>query len=131
MNHIPLRILIVDDEADIYFLFDQYFKKEIDSKKLEFNYVRSAEEAIELLYHKTIPHLALILSDINLPGMNGLELLKYLKQKYPEIRVFMITAYGNAQNSQLALELGAEEIISKPIPFAYLKQLILDYSKSV
>lgn len=121
-----LRVLVIDDEEDIYLLFEQQFRLEIKNQLLEFHYARSAEEALLFLHQRIDPQLVLILSDISMPGMNGLELLKILKNAYPKITVFMITAYGDHENSKMALELGASEIISKPIDFSYLKELILD-----
>lgn len=121
------KILIVDDESDILLLFEQRFREEIRIHQLQFYYAESGEKAIELLKkQETRTHLVLILSDINMPGIRGLELLKIIKQNYPELVVFMVTAYGNAENSQLAWDYGAEEIIHKPINFDYLKNLIMD-----
>lgn len=127
MEKAILRVLVIDDEEDTYLLFEQQFRSEIKKKSLEFHYARSAEEALIFLHQPIDPQLVLILSDISMPGMNGLELLKLLKNAYPEITVFMITAYGDHENSKTALELGASEIISKPIDFSYLKELILDF----
>ena len=124
-----MKILVVDDEKDIPVLFEQRFKQEIKSGIFEFYYTFSAEEAIRYLKLKITPHLMLILSDINMPGMNGLDLLKTVKSDYPHISVFMLTAYGDAYNSQTAFEYGAEEIINKPINFIYLKNILLEFKQ--
>jgi DNA-binding NtrC family response regulator len=124
-----LRILVVDDEKDIPVLFEQRFKSEIKSGLFEFHYAFSSEEALHYLDNQLHPHLMLILSDINMPGINGLDLLKIIKRRHPSIIVIMLTAYGDAYNSQLAYEYGAEEIINKPINFLYLKNLLLDLKR--
>lgn len=131
MKEIPLKILIIDDEKDIYPLFEQQFKEEIKKNLYTFSYAHSGEEALELLKNLPHPDLALILADISMPGMSGLELLKLLKEEYPLINIFMITAYGDYQNSQLAFKLGAKEVISKPIHFPYLKKQIFQFMEEM
>lgn len=124
-----MNVLVVDDERDASFLFQQHFKKEIKAKDLIFHYALSAEEALQLLDEKLSTQLVLILSDINMPGMNGLELLKMIKQKYPHMAIFIITAYGDPENCQLAWQYGASEILNKPIDFSYLKNLIVEFRR--
>ncbi len=118
-----MKILVVDDEMDIQTLFEQRFRKEIRNKIVEFVFAFSGEEAIS--YLGRYPHEAvLILSDINMPGMSGLELLGYIKQKYsaPPPIVMMITAYGDAENYKMAIELGADDFLTKPVDFNVLKE---------
>ncbi len=118
-----MKILVVDDESDIKVLFEQRFRKEIREKVLDFAFAFSGEEALTYLNnheHETV----LILSDINMPGMSGLELLRHIKQKYhkPPPIVMMITAYGDAVNFNTAQELGADDFLTKPVDFVLLKQ---------
>jgi len=118
-----MKILVVDDERDIQALFEQKFRKEIKDKSLEFAFAFSGEEALSYL---NVPeHQAvLILSDINMPGMSGLELLHHIKQKFraPPPVVMMITAYGDADNYNKAKNLGADDFLTKPVDFNYLKE---------
>ncbi|MEA5536740.1 response regulator [Crocosphaera sp. XPORK-15E] len=118
-----MNVMVVDDEQDITLLFKQKFRKEIKQKKIDFSFVFSAEDALNSL-EQNDNHLILILADINMPGMNGLELLKIIKQEYPQIRVFMITAYGDENNYQKALEYGADDYLTKPLKFEELKEKI-------
>jgi two-component system, chemotaxis family, chemotaxis protein CheY len=118
-----MKILVVDDETDVKVLFEQRFRKEIKNNELEFAFAFSGEEA--LLYLNRLEHEAvLILSDINMPGMSGLELLAHIKQKYhkPPPVVMMITAYGDAENFNAAKELGADDFLTKPVDFTVLKE---------
>jgi CheY-like chemotaxis protein len=117
------KILVVDDEQDIQMLFEQHFRKEIKLGELEFVFSFSGEEA--LAFMKNPDHKAvLILSDINMPGMSGLELLKHIKEKYekPPPVVMMITAYGDADNYTMAMKLGADDFLTKPLDFKSLKE---------
>lgn len=118
-----MKILVVDDEKDVRFLFEQRFRKEIKNKEIEFAFAFSGEEALE--YLSTNSHQAvLILSDINMPGMSGLELLKQIKTKFkePPPMVMMITAYGDKENYNTAMALGANGFLTKPVDFAELKE---------
>ena len=118
-----MKILVVDDEKDIKDLFLQRFRKEIKEKEMELIFAFSGEEALD--YMKANEHEAvLILSDINMPGMSGLELLKHIKEKYekPPPIVMMITAYGDAENYNEAIKLGADDFLTKPVDFMALKQ---------
>ncbi|MEO6228752.1 MAG: response regulator [Ferruginibacter sp.] len=118
-----MKILVVDDEQDVKILFEQRFRKEIKNKEIEFAFAFSGEEA--LIYLGQLKHEAvLILSDINMPGMSGLDLLAHIKQKYhePPPIVMMITAYGDAENFNTAKELGADDFLTKPVDFQLLKE---------
>ncbi len=118
-----MKILVVDDEKDMQTLFQQRFRKEIRKGEMAFVFAYSGEDA--LLYLGDHEHEAvLILSDINMPGMSGLELLKHIKQKYhqPPPVVMMITAYGDAENYNTAMQLGADDFLTKPLEFDLLKE---------
>jgi CheY-like chemotaxis protein len=118
-----MKILVVDDEKDVQLLFEQRFRKEIKNGEIQFAFAFSGEDALQ--YMNTHEHEAvLILSDINMPGMSGLELLKHIKQKFhkPPPMVMMITAYGDAENFNTAKELGADDFLTKPVDFTALKE---------
>lgn len=118
-----MKILVVDDEKDMEFLFQQRFRKEIKEHQVEFAFAFSGEDA--LIYLSQLNHEAvLILSDINMPGMSGLELLRHIKEKYenPPPVVMMITAYGDTENYNQAMKLGADEFLTKPVDFNLLKE---------
>jgi len=121
-----MKILVVDDEKDVQLLFEQRFRKEIRSQEMEFAFAFSGEEAIEFM--KNHEHEAvLILSDINMPGMSGLELLERIKTKYlkPPPIVMMVTAYGDEENLRLARQLGADDFLTKPVDFQALKEKLI------
>lgn len=118
--------MVVDDERDIQLLFEQKFRKEIRHGLLNFSFAFSAEEALEQLKVNQSDCLVLILADINMPGMNGIELLKIIKDSYSKLKVFMITAYGDQENYQSAMNYGADDYIYKPIIFDNLKEKILN-----
>ena len=118
-----MKVLVVDDEKDVQVLFEQRFRKEIKTGEVELCFAFSGEEALE--YMAANEHEAvLILSDINMPGMSGLELLKHIKEKYgkPPPVVMMITAYGDAENYSEAIKLGADDFLTKPVDFISLKE---------
>ncbi|WP_296704086.1 response regulator [Algoriphagus sp.] len=118
-----MKILVVDDEKDVKTLFEQRFRKEIRSKTVDFVFAFSGKEA--LAYIDKLDHEAiLILSDINMPGMSGLELLKEIKEKEltPKPIVMMISAYGDEQNYNTAKSLGADAFLTKPVDFKLLKE---------
>ena len=118
-----MKILVVDDEKDIQTLFEQRFRKEIKEDVIEFVFAFSGEDALSYL-NRHEHEAVLILSDINMPGMSGLELLEHIKQKYhkPPPVVMMITAYGDAENFNIAKELGADDFLTKPVDFIALKE---------
>jgi CheY-like chemotaxis protein len=118
-----MKILVVDDEKDVKVLFEQRFRKEMRSGEMEFAFAFSGEEALQ--YLRELNHEAvLILSDINMPGMSGLELLRRIKEKHhePPPVVMMITAYGDADNFNTAMKLGADDFLTKPLDFPSLKE---------
>lgn len=124
-----MKILVVDDERDVQILFEQRFRKEIKENLIEFVFAFSGEEA--LIYLNQHEHEAvLILSDINMPGMSGLELLEHIKHKYhmPPPIVMMITAYGDSENFKIAKELGADDFLTKPVDFTSLKEKLKSIS---
>ena len=121
-----MKILVVDDEQDVETLFLQRFRKEIRNGELDFVFAFSGEDALKTL--ENIAHEAvLILSDINMPGMSGLELLKTIKKDYvaPPPVVMMITAYGDDENFNTAKALGADDFLTKPVDFKLLKEKLI------
>ena len=118
-----MKILVVDDELDIKTLFEQRFRKEIRSGDFSFAFSTSGEEALTYL-HKHEHEVVLILSDINMPGMSGLELLKKIKQMYavPPPVVMMITAYGDEENYNRSVRMGADDFLTKPLDFNLIKE---------
>lgn len=122
-----MKILVVDDEQDVKILFEQRFRKEIRKKELNFVFAFSGEEALEKM--DTMEQEAvLILSDINMPGMSGLELLKRIKENYtaPPPVVMMVTAYGDEENRTTSKQLGADDFLTKPLDFNELKTKLKD-----
>ncbi len=124
-----MKILVVDDEHDVKVLFEQKFRKEIKSGVVEFDFAFSGEEALSFIAEKG-EQTVLILSDINMPGMSGLELLRHIKEKHkiPPPRVMMITAYGDEENHRMANKLGADDFLTKPLDFNLLKNKLNLYS---
>jgi CheY-like chemotaxis protein len=116
------KILVVDDEKDVQFLFQQRFRREIRNEQMQFAFAFSGEEALEYLDNNP-QEAVLILSDINMPGMSGLELLGNIKSNYtePPPIVMMITAYGDEENYNAAMRLGADDFLTKPLEFRVLK----------
>ena len=124
-----MKILVVDDEKDMQTLFEQRFRKEIRVKEMEFVFAFSGTEAL-LYLNQHVHETVLILSDINMPGMSGLELLQQIKQKdyMPPPMVMMITAYGDQDNYNTAMRLGADDFLTKPVDFPRLKEKLLIYN---
>jgi two-component system, chemotaxis family, chemotaxis protein CheY len=118
-----MKILVVDDEKDMQTLFEQRFRKEIRSGVMQFAFATSGEQALEYLNNHN-HEAVLILSDINMPGMTGLQLLQKIKQgEYiPPPMVMMMTAYGDAEYYNEAMRLGADDFLTKPIDFSVLKE---------
>lgn len=119
-----MKFLVVDDEKDVEMLFLQKFRKEIRSGAIEMVFAFSGQEALEILNDTKPPDVVYVFSDINMPGMSGLELLAKIKSDYPDIKVSMISAYGDNDNYSKAIESGAKEFFTKPIDFNSLKEEI-------
>lgn len=124
-----MKILVVDDEQDIRTLFEQRFRREIREGAFSFAFCFSGEEALTFLQEHA-SEAVLILSDINMPGMSGLELLRRIRENAPEPPPFivMITAYGNPEKQTEAMRLGANDFLNKPLDFSTLKQKLMDMS---
>ena len=119
-----LLILVVDDEPDVELLFRQQFRRDIRAGRFTMEFAQSASAALQCLSEVRSASLILILSDINMPGMSGLELLPKAKAMRPDVPIIMITAYGDAATKQKALEGGAETLLTKPIDFGALRSEI-------
>ena len=118
-----MKILVVDDEKDMQALFEQRFRKDIREQKVNFAFATSGEEALSYLRSNDKESIS-ILSDINMPGMTGLELLQQIRRDHPTPppAVMMITAYGDRQNYETAMRLGADDFFTKPIDFTLLRE---------
>ncbi|WP_291784690.1 response regulator [Cecembia sp.] len=119
-----MKILIVDDEKDVEMLFRQKFRREIRNGSLELVFAFSGADALNILEETDPPKVVYVFSDINMPGMTGLELLEKIKTKFPQINVSMISAYGDSDNYNKALTSGAKGFFTKPIDFESLKKEI-------
>ena len=116
-----VSVLVVDDEPDVAELFRQRFRREVRQGQYVMHFASSAEEALGRLDDGIRPELIVILSDINMPGMDGLELLRVVKERHPELPVMMVTAYGDDERRRRAAEYGAAEFVTKPVDFDVLK----------
>jgi CheY-like chemotaxis protein len=118
-----MQLLVVDDEQDVCSLFQQRFRKELRAQKLTFAFANNGTEALQYLRNHKDENVT-VLSDINMPGMSGLELLKHIKQEFdtPPLDVLMITAYGDSESYQNAINLGASDLLTKPLDFTLLRQ---------
>ena len=125
-----MKIMVVDDELDVESLFRQRFRKEINNGDVNISFVFSAMEALAFLDGLNPFDLVLVLSDINMPGMTGLELLKVIKERYPRLRVFMISAYGDEENYRKAQQYGADDFVNKPVDFDLLKKKIIELTNN-
>ena len=126
-----MKILVVDDEADVEPLFLQRFRKEIKNQEIEFSFAQSGEEALNFLHDKH-SEIVLILSDINMPGMSGIELLTHIREDFnmpPPPVVMMITAYGDEENHRQAMEKGANDFLTKPLDFNLLKEKLKTFTE--
>ena len=117
-----VSILVVDDEPDVPELFRQRFRREARKGEYVLHFAASGEEALDQLADEIEPQLIVILSDINMPGMDGLDLLREVKRRRPELPVMMVTAYGDDERRRRAAEYGAAEFITKPLDFDLLKE---------
>ncbi len=125
-----MKFLIVDDEKDVEMLFRQKFRKELRSGLIELEFALSGQQALDILRSRRPPDVMYIFSDINMPGMTGIELLEKVKNEFPKIHVSMISAYGDSENHDRAMSSGAKEFFTKPIDFDSLKTEIWDFLKS-
>jgi CheY-like chemotaxis protein len=114
-------IIVVDDEPDVDELFRQRFRREARQGTYVMHFAASGEEALELVSGEIEPGVIVILSDINMPGMDGLQLLGEIKERFPDLPVMMVTAYGDDERRRRASELGAAEFLTKPVDFDFLK----------
>jgi CheY-like chemotaxis protein len=121
---VSLLILVVDDETDVEALFRQQFRRDLRAGRFTMEFAQSAPMALQCISDAGDASLILILSDINMPGMSGLELLPKAKALRPDVPVIMITAYGDAETKRKALERGAEALVTKPIDFTLLRSEI-------
>jgi len=114
-------LLVVDDEPDVVELFRQRFRREIRQGTYVLHYAASGDDALDRLASEIEPTLLAVLSDINMPGMDGLILLGEIKQRFPDLPVIMVTAYGDDERRRQASENGAAEFFTKPVDFDHLK----------
>jgi DNA-binding NtrC family response regulator len=117
-----VRVLVVDDEPDVEALFRQQFRREVRQGQYLLDFALSGEEALGKLDGCVGQQIILLVSDINMPGMNGLDLIPAVKARRPDLPVFMISAYGDSDRVKTALERGASKFITKPVDFPKLKQ---------
>jgi CheY-like chemotaxis protein len=121
---VTLLVLVVDDEPDVEVLFRQQFRRELRSERFTMEFAQSAAAALQRIADAGTASLILILSDINMPGMSGLELLPKARAARPDVPIIMITAYGDAETKRKAIEGGAEALLTKPIDFVVLRNEI-------
>jgi CheY-like chemotaxis protein len=121
---VQLLILVVDDEPDVEALFRQHFRRDLRDGRFAMEFAKSAPAALQCISNASAASLILILSDINMPGMSGLELLPKAKAARPDVPIIMITAYGDADTKRKALESGADALFTKPIDFGMLRDEI-------
>ena len=124
-----MKLLIVDDEQDVQWLFEKRFRREQRSGELDMHFAYSGEEALTLLQQARMNDLKLVMTDINMPGTSGIDLLKIIKEEYPGLPVIVITAYDDAKNRMAAYRNGADDYINKPIDFVKLKEKLMKYDK--
>ncbi len=123
-----VSILVVDDESGVADLFRQRFRREARQGTYVMHFAASGAEALDRLAEEIHPTSVAVLSDINMPGMDGLELLGEIKQRRPDLPVMMVTAYGDDERRRRASELGASEFITKPVDFDHLKEQLRQLS---
>src|SRR5262245_41732256 len=125
-----MKVMVVDDEPDVELIFRQRFSREGLAGILHLHFARSGEEALAQLKEPGSADMVLILSDINMPGMQGLELLRQLKGQFPDLKVCMITAYDDSEKYQTAMRYGADGYVTKPIDFEQLRREVLKLDSS-
>jgi CheY-like chemotaxis protein len=121
---VKLLVLVVDDEPDVEMLFRQQFRRDLRSGRFTMEFAQSGDSALQRINDAADVSIILILSDINMPGMTGLELLPKAKAARPDVPIIMITAYGDAETKRKALDAGAEALFTKPIDFGMLRNEI-------
>jgi len=121
---VTVLVLVVDDEPDVEALFRQQFRRDLRAERFVMDFANSAAEALTRIGSTIGQSLILILSDINMPGMTGLEMLPKVKAILPDVPVIMITAYGDADTERKALQNGAARLLTKPVDFALLREEI-------
>jgi CheY-like chemotaxis protein len=121
---VDVLVLVVDDEPDVEALFRQQFRRDLRSQRFMMDFANSAADALKRIAGTIEQSLILILSDINMPGMTGLEMLPKVKEIRPEVPVIMITAYGDPDTKRRAMENGASGLLTKPIDFSLLREEI-------
>jgi CheY-like chemotaxis protein len=121
---VSVMVLVVDDEPDVEALFRQQFRRDLRAQRFVMDFAGSASEALTRITDVGEHSLILIFSDINMPGMSGLEMLPEVRARRPDVPVFMITAYGDSATRRKALERGAEGLLTKPIDFGEVRQRI-------
>jgi CheY-like chemotaxis protein len=121
---VNLLILVVDDEPDVEVLFRQHFRRDLRASRFTMEFAQSAPLALQRINDAGDRSLILILSDINMPGMTGLDLLPKAREARPDVPIIMITAYGDAETKRRALDGGAEALLTKPIDFVTLRNEI-------
>lgn len=119
-----VSVLVIDDEPDIVELFKRRFRRELRNGEFSLQFAKSGEDALNQLRTGLDPEVILILSDINMPGMTGIDLLKQVKRYWPQLPVAMITAYGDDKNRNSAFEIGAADFLTKPLDFDELRTII-------
>jgi two-component system, response regulator, stage 0 sporulation protein F len=117
-----VSIFVVDDEPDVAELFRHQFRREARQGTYVLHFAQSAPEALDRLSEEILPPLIVLLSDINMPEMDGLTLLQEIKRRRPDLPVMMVTAYGDEERRRRAQKLGAEDFFAKPVDFTYLKE---------
>ena len=125
-----IKIMVVDDETDVELLFRQKFRKEVKSGEFVFHFAFNGQDALHYLRTLDPFDLVLVLSDINMPGMTGLELLEIIHTEFPLLHVMMVTAYGDAGNYDKAMRTGASDLVVKPVDFVQLKEKILQLNNN-
>ena len=123
-----LKILVVDDEQDVETMFRQQFRKQIKEGIIQLHFAFSAQDALDYMGQLKPFDIVMLLSDINMPGMTGLQLLEEVKKSHPQLRVIMITAYGNPHYISESQRLGADGYLTKPVDFVELKEQLLRIS---
>lgn len=119
-----MKILVVDDEEDVQLMFKQHFRHEIKSHEIDLIFALNAKEAIQFLDELSPFDIFLVLSDINMPGMSGLEMVQIIKETWPDLDIVMITAYANQENMEKSKLYGAREFLAKPLDFSLLRNIL-------